>query len=554
MKKTTQKNLLTVKIHQQYDDYKIAPPFCYPHHFQNQNVADTLREHIDEWESAFPVFVSAATGSGKSTLAYRDILSKAKEKGKNVLLLSNRVSICEQQKKKIMEILNCPLRDLLTDKGVREQDVFGYASVLTYHRLPSFLSNPENQKWIENIGYVICDECHFFTSDAMFNGQCDSLLKLIVKKLYFAVRIYMTATPWDTVHRICEAEENHFLDYRRTFVDARNRLYLDKRYMHFYSFDSDFSNVDLNFFEDFSEIIPLIHAGNDERWLVFIDNKEKAQSLKSKFKVPTLYIDAESKSLEEWQKLISDEKFEAKILLATSVIDCGINLIDPTLKNIVIMSDNRVAMMQMAGRKRCQEGERINVWVQEPSKQKLANRKKRLEHFVQLELEFDSLICEKDKQRFATQLWYSDDDIERILFVMPYRVITKNKSAFVYIHRLLNFYEKLSNGETTFIDEVLKWFGKPPLNANAEIDGFYELHKNEILDDNAVESLRKLIVKAYKRFGKSDRQPSRADILKHGALNNRLKEMNLPYEIQNKQGEWRLIFVCNSDSKETHAK
>ena len=227
MKKTTQKNLLTVKIHQQYDDYEIAPTFCYPHHFQNQNVADTLREHIDEWESAFPVFVSAATGSGKSTLAYRDILSKAKEKGKNVLLLSNRVSICEQQKKKIMVILNCPLRDLLTDKGIREQDVFGYASVLTYHRLPRFLSNPENPKWIENIGYVICDECHFFTSDAMFNGQCDSLLKLIVKKLYFAVRIYMTATPWDTVHRICEAEENHFLDYRRTFVDARKRLYLD---------------------------------------------------------------------------------------------------------------------------------------------------------------------------------------------------------------------------------------------------------------------------------------------------------------------------------------
>ncbi len=552
MKKS--KTLPLVRIHQQYGDYKIAPPFCYPHHFQNQSVADTLSGYIDEWESAFPVFISAATGSGKSTFAYRDILSKAKEKGKNVLLLSNRVSICEQQKKKIIEILNCPLRDLLSENGVREQDIFEYAGVLTYHRLPRFLRNPENQKWIENIGYVICDECHFFTSDAMFNGQCDSILKMIVKKLYFAVRIYMTATPWDTVHRICEAEENHFLDYRRTFVDARNRLYLDQRYLHFYSFDSNFSNVDLKFFENFSEILPFINTDNDERWLIFIDNKEKAQSLINKLKVPITYIDAESKSLEEWQKLISEEKFETKILLTTSVIDCGINLIDPSLKNIVIMSDNRVAMMQMAGRKRCQEGEQVKVWVQDLSKQKLANRKKRLEHFVQLELEFDSLICEKDKQTFATKLWYSDDDIERILFVMPYRVITKNKSAFVYIHRLLNFYEKLSNGETTFIDEVLKWFGKPQRNVNTEINSFYELHKNDVLDDDAVETLRRLILQAYKRSGKSDGQPSRADVLKHGALNNRLKEMNLPYEIQNKKGEWRLVFVCNSDSKEMHAK
>lgn len=310
----------------------------------------------------------------------------------------------------------------------------------------------------------------------------------------------------------------------------------------------------MKFFEDFSEILPSIYTDNDERWLVFIDNKDKAQIIKNKLKVPTTYIDAESKSLEEWQKLIRDEKFETKVLLATSVIDCGINLIDPALKNIVIMSDNRVAMMQMAGRKRCQEDERVNVWVLDLSKQKLANRKKRLEHFVQLECEFDALIREEDKQTFATRLWCSDDATERILFAMPYRIIAKNKSAFVYIHRLLKFYDKLSNDETTFIDEVRKWFGKPPLNSNAEIDSFYNTHKNDVLDDDAVEALRRLILQAYKRSGKSDGQPSRADTLKHGALNNRLQEMNLPYEIQNKKGEWRLIFIGNFDCKETFAK
>ena len=552
MKKT--KTLPIIRLHQQYDDYETFPPFCYPHYFHNQNVADTLSGYIDEWESAFPVFISAATGSGKSTLAYRDILSKAKEKGKNVLLLSNRVSICEQQKEKIMKIINCPLRDLLTEKGVREQDNFGYVGVLTYHRLSGFLSNPENKKWVENIGYVICDECHFFTSDAMFNRQCDIILKLIVKNFYFAVRIYMTATPWDVIHRICDAEENIFLDYRRTFVDARNRLYLDKRYMHFYSFGSDFTNVDLKFFEDFSKIAPLINTDNEERWLVFIDNKEKAQVFKNKLNVSVTYLDAESKDLNEWERLIQDERFETKVLLATSVIDCGINLIDPTLKNVVIMSDNRVAMMQMAGRKRCQEGERVNIWVQDLSKQKLANRKKRLEHFVQLECEFDALMREDDRQTLATKLWCSEDATERILFAMPYRMIAKNKSAFVYIHRLLKFYDKLSNDETTFIDEVRKWFGKPPLNSNAEIDSFYNIHKNDVLDDDAVETLRRLILQAYKRSGKSDGQPSRADTLKHGALNNRLQEINLPYEIQNKKGEWRLIFIGNFDRKETFAK
>lgn len=547
-------SLLNVQLHQPYEDYEVSPPFCYPHRFQNQNVADALCEYVDEWESALPVFIFAQTGMGKSTFAYRDVLSKARQKRKNVLLLSNRVSICEQQKKKVMDVIESPLRELLTEKGVREKNIFEYVSVLSYHRLPSFLNDPSNKDWIKNIEYVICDECHFFTSDAIFNRYCDQILNLITSKFCHAIRIYMTATPWDAIHRICEAEQENFRDFRRTFVDARNRLYIDPRYMHFYSFERDFSHIDLRFFEDFSEIAQLINAADKDKWLVFIDSKEKAQLFKTKLRVSVTYLDAESKDLDEWQKLIQDEKFETKVLLATSVIDCGINLVDPTLKNVVIMSDNRCAMMQMAGRKRCQEGERVNIWVQDLSKQKLANRKKRLEHYIKLEDEFDSLIREDDKQRFANKLWCSDDDTERILFAMPYRMIAKNRCAFVYIRRMLYFYEKISNGKTSFVDEVRKWFGKAPLNVNAEINDFYKSHKNDILDKNATEELRMLIVRAYKRSGRTDGQPSRSDILKHGALNNRLREMNLPYEIQNKKGEWRFVFLDNFDDKEDISK
>ena len=57
-----------------------------------------------------------------------------------------------------------------------------------------------------------------------------------------------------------------------------------------------------------------------------------------------------------------------------AVLDCGVNISDPQLKNIAVMTDNEVSFLQMIGRKRTQDKEKINIWVTYLQSLKLCKR------------------------------------------------------------------------------------------------------------------------------------------------------------------------------------
>ena len=556
MRKSKKTFSIQVKCHQEYDDYANQPPFCWQIKLPFTRITDALcdKDEIEEWESAYPTFIDAPTGMGKSTFVYKELLPRAAKKGKNVLLLSNRRAVSNQQKYKVMDEINSRFKETLTEKGVYEQDIFDYVGVITYHRLQGFLNNEENRNWIENIEYVVCDECHFFTSDSLFNSNCDRILKLITSRFCKAIRVYLTATPWDTIHRICEAEQENYLDFRRTCVDAKRPLYLDRRYMLYYHFDRSFDKYDLKFFEDFSDILPSINSESDDKWLIFIDNKGTAEKLKNEIKVPIAYLDAESKGVKVWNELIQNEKFDSKVLLTTSVIDCGVNIIDSRLTNIVILSDDRVSIMQMAGRKRFLNGDKVNLWIQDLPKQKLVSRYLRYIKYQELEYEFDSLVTDKEKQNFIYKLWQNEDETVRVLFTVKLHSIIKNRSAFVHITRAIRFYENILSGNTTFRDEVSRWFGKELVNTNDELAQFYKNHEYKVLTEEDKEDLRLIIAREYKKQGKTEAQPRRICSLQHTALNNRLQEARLPYEIQVVNGSWKFVYFGFSDNKEEQDK
>ena len=542
MKPLKSQNTLKAKFHLPYEDYTNHHPFCQTIRLPNQSVRDALRDEIGGWDCRYPVLIDAPTGLGKTTFVYEELLPRAINKGKNILLISNRIALSVQQKLKILQLTNSPLQGMLTDKGIQAQEHFGSVAVTTYHRLISFLSDEDNRKWCDKLEYVVADEAHFFTSDSLFNNSCDTILKQITSRFCRAIRIYLTATPWDVIHRLAEAEQENYRNFEDTFAAPRNRMYMEKRFMLHYCFERNYDHCDLKFFQDFSELVPLINENSAEKWLIFIDNKEAAADLKKELHVPTVYLDSSRKGIQEWSELLLNEKFEAKVLISTSVLDCGINICDPELKNIVIVSDNRTSIMQMAGRKRCEKGESITVWVQELSGQKIASRYKCYVAALQLEQKFDSVSSDKGMQILVNQLWNSKDDAVRSLFSVMLHSVHKNRCAFVYIRRMARFFEIILNNQTTFQNEVEDWFGKKHPAPVSEIDSFYEQHKYTDLTEEEKANLRKIIARAYKNSGRTEAQPRR-DNLQHTALNNRLREMELPYEIQPKNGKWQLNYI-----------
>ena len=71
-----------------YGDYI---PRYYETHNTEGWVKDALESEVDYWRSCQPVLLDAPTGCGKTTFVYDVLVKRVMEKGKNLLLISNRL-------------------------------------------------------------------------------------------------------------------------------------------------------------------------------------------------------------------------------------------------------------------------------------------------------------------------------------------------------------------------------------------------------------------------------------------------------------------------------
>ena len=250
-KKTYSINAKCVKP---WDDY--IPDFYRLFRCYFQNVVEAIVEEITHWTPIHPVLIDAPTGRGKSHLFKTELIPRALAQGKTILIISNRVALSSQQKIEILEILDNPLRRYLTDEGIRNTERFGSVSVITYHRLPAFLADPENEVFIANLLYVVADECHMVVSDSGYNEFCGYYLKLLTTKFKHAIRIYMTATAWDVLYPLAEAEKASWHNY--TQVSGYRREF------RMYQFDTSYAHINLQFFGSLEDIKKELEANTTE--------------------------------------------------------------------------------------------------------------------------------------------------------------------------------------------------------------------------------------------------------------------------------------------------
>lgn len=229
--------------------------------------------------------------------------------------------------------------------------------------------------------YVICDEAHFFTSDAMFNPHTAKILSAIVRLFQDAIRVYMSATPYECLEYIIEEED----DYKRNYLNWNKPQHKwVTGSIAFYHFRRDYGYLDVKTYSEFEELYEVIVKSvneKKERWLIFLDDKEKSVNIKNKLlecaavyakKHPEakilvgkendsntdtaeeniLAVNTNSKSNEAYMKMVKDEKLGKNlyILISTSVLDNGINLTN--IDNIVVSDMSKVKCLQMVGRAR----------------------------------------------------------------------------------------------------------------------------------------------------------------------------------------------------------
>lgn len=530
----------------------IPDDFYCKHEVPSRSVKEGLASEAPYWRAECPVLIEAQTGLGKTTFVYEELIPRALLQHKNVLIISNRIALSVQQKVRIMKMTDDPRIHLLTDLGIQKCEDFGSIRVITYHRLHELLKDGALRSWKEQLLYVVADEAHFFTSDALFNRHCGSILQSITTYFSHAIRVYMTATGWDVLKPLGEAERDNYLNILGTVT---GKVVRDRRFHH-YVFPVDYSAYTLRFIKSPEEVEGYIKENPKEKWLVFCNSKDKGRAFSERLGDSSSYIDADSKHDAVWAELVKHERFDKQVLVTTAVLDCGVNIHDDAVKNIVLCTDDRISSLQMVGRKRLGPQEKVTLWIVEPNAKSLSARVMQYERQLAWIRSFDSLKTQRERSVFVNRLLETGDSQANILFYTSatqhpdkrkeHLLLCKNKLAEYTLTRRKAFLEKLLSGETTFQEEVCAWFGKPtevPVNTLELLEAFYQTNAGKPIAEEQIPVLRSLIVELCRKAGYPEPQPNRVQTLKMAALNNRLSKIsNANYRIdQTPEKKWILI-------------
>ena len=217
---------------------------------QNDFVSNVLNvNEVLNWKSDELYIISAQTGSGKNRFVFDRLLPKLIEKNPHrpnlILLLSNRIATSRQSKLDIAKKLISYIQDdryikmlekIYTFTGIDECCVnFEVVTISTYQQMFERQLLEDESVTKNPFKYIVCDECHFFTSDGIFNVLTHNILKYIVKHGNKSVRIYMSATPDVAFQDILEQElvpvfrkrraiEDHYTKINEVFTEEINQI------------------------------------------------------------------------------------------------------------------------------------------------------------------------------------------------------------------------------------------------------------------------------------------------------------------------------------------
>lgn len=297
-------------------------------------VSDIIGDDYKKWKDEF-VVLDCGTGCGKTFFCINRLGKYARSKNRKILYLCNRTN----------------LRNQIYD-DVKKKNLIGTMYVTSYQSLQKKLVNG---KRIAQYDYIICDECHYFTTDATFNNYTDISYNYVMSQTK-AVVLFVSATA-KTFFKYLQDEKK---------VKAKNSYRLDKNYsyvdkLYFYQNDELSSIInDILENESDSKIVVFCNVGDriKEMEKIYKDTAQYycSKSAKDrKLKQICGWLDGECKPiLNECIKNHSKNliTFDKRILFTTSVLDNGVDLKDEHIKHVFTEIVDIDTMIQSLGRKR----------------------------------------------------------------------------------------------------------------------------------------------------------------------------------------------------------
>ena len=437
---------------------------------------EVMGDVYKQWNGGDSVFISAPTGVGKTTFVLQQLVPEAKSRGKEVLFLSNRTVLRDQIKNIVARQQGIP-EDTEFLKDVEEFDGITLASYQKIQAIQeqSCMNPYEDAK---RYLYVVFDEAHYILEDALFNPRIIYLEKFL--KDCSMVKVFMSATISEVQDYLLHTQyaDKRFGVEKEIISNYVSRELLKTygfysgsySYLWYVNYPEQRRNVTVKYFDNFEQIATRIN-NSDEKWLIFIGNKNKAGDWANGIERAYEIISAEYKETEVVADIICNEKFETDILITTKVLDNGINFKDSQLKNIVLDTISKTEFVQMLGRKRLKENEKITLYIPKKNRmffvgygnlhflkiKKILGSNLRRRTLVQEVL--DSPEMYEIIRRFFLCLpkkeWYEQEEKERLIL----NKAGKHKVDILYGF-VKNMESAMEEDEYAFVKEQLSWIGE----------------------------------------------------------------------------------------------
>ncbi len=352
-------------------------------------LSDVVGDDYKTWDSGNIILITAATGSGKSYFILHKLLKWTASKGERLLYFVNRIALKAQIEK---EIQGSVFDEMYKEYNVTSMDE--YIKVYTYQNIEQRLRGANYDKIIkelEGFDYVVYDECHYFHNDALFNTSTelsyDCLRTMFIQK----VQILMSAT-MERLKKVIYGRPPVF--YTFPGEDETSIKYWLGSRIREYSMKPDYSYIKWEIFENIEhlESIILDKSREGEKWLIFTDSIDRGKRLKERLvskgfsqerkqidcntekegkmryidEKEVAFIDAnygyDEDAAMNMHSIVNWQHAEARIVIATAVLDNGVSLHDSRLRNIVILGDTEESFIQMLGRKR-RDNESVTLYI-----------------------------------------------------------------------------------------------------------------------------------------------------------------------------------------------
>ena len=188
----------------------------------------------------------------------------------------------------------------------------------------------------------------------------------------------MIASERDAIYQECKDPFQILYD----FVESAYGVYPRRHYRLDASPEEIYGYVDERYFDDLTQMAPRIadSVKRGERWLVFVRKKKQGEALQIALKshgCSSITIDTHSAGNYDGRRvprrsarnramdqLVWNQELGCNVLISTSVLDNGISLHADAVDHLVLCQPGKTSFLQMLGRVRVREGQRLRVYIQ----------------------------------------------------------------------------------------------------------------------------------------------------------------------------------------------